>query len=220
MDELHDHLVDTERRLAEEKGAILRASPLAGPCQREAYAFAYVRAERAGVKALTQSLAALNGLPLQLDVHPEMMGKNREPIKRWIKTGKDKADAGDFGNDFMHALTRVAVQDGWTSPAFHHLSSRIVQLFCELACLINAAYFCSWLSENQVESVELTAPGDLHQTVMELAALMRSPDFIKHMRARKKAEEKRDAPPKSNGKYPNLHVIQPRDGDSPDGKRP
>ncbi len=219
-DELHDHLVDAEKRLAEEKNAILKACPLAGPCPREAYAFAYVRAERLGVKALTQRLSGLNDLPLQLDVHPEMMGANREPIKRWIKTGKDEACADDFGNDFMHALTRAAVTDGWNAPAFHNLLGRITGLFGDLACLINAAYFSSWLSENRVESVELTAPGDLQRTVMELAALMRSPDFIKRARARRRAEEKENAPPKSNGRFPNLRVVPPRDGGNPDDTRP
>ena len=216
MDELRDHLIQAEVRLAGEKNEILEAHPLSGPCNREEYAFAYVRAERLGVKAIAQRLATMNWLPLQLDVHPEMMGKNREPIKHWIKASKDEVSSEDFGNDFMHALTRVALANGWNSNPFQHLSSRITNLFGELSCLINAAYYCNWLVENNVEKIELTSPDDLHQTVTELGALLQSPSFIKHVReAKKKVAAKRAGGNlvKGNGKPPKLHIIKNHSSD-------
>lgn len=218
MDELRDHLIQAEKRLAEEKDDILQAAPLTGPCNREEYAFAYVRTERLGLKALSQKLATLDWLPLQLDVHPEMMGTNREPMKRWIKSSGNCASSADFGNDFMHALTRASIIDGWNTPRCQNLMSRITNLFCDLSCLISAAYYTNWLAEKNVEKVQLTAPDDLQQTTCELAALMQSPGFIKHIRTAKKKTAENTEPdetPPAPKKKPKLHVVKDPSGNGP-----
>ncbi len=228
IDELRAHLTLAQERLTLEKAEILKLHPLNLPYNREAYAFAYVRAERMGMEAINLRLAALAWLPMQLDTRSEMMESNRASMKRWLKSAaQSKPEAAFFGNDFMHSLTRCALRFGWNTPEVTKLTSRISNLFRDLSCLIGVAYYCNWLTEHKVESVHLSEPDNIGQTAVEFAALVQSPDFLQQLRApeqnnghkksSKKGEEKiakkeevvsRKSGLRTSKKRPTLRVIE------------
>jgi hypothetical protein len=59
IDSLKTHLDNAKELLSLEKAAILELSPLPDNFKREEYAFAYVRAERLGMKAINRRLAEI-----------------------------------------------------------------------------------------------------------------------------------------------------------------
>ena len=230
IDQLRAQLSLAQERLALEKNTILKLDPLRDPitlhATREAYAFAYVRAERLGMHIINLGLSELSWLPMQLDTRTEMMSEDRGDMKRWLKaTTPDQPNAAIFGNDFMHALTRCAMQHGWEEENFTRLALRIAELFRELSCLIGVAYYCNWLAENNLDQIMLSNPDDLNQTAIECAAFIRSPDLHTYLRAPEQNNHTASAtakpaktmvrarPPRQRAE---LYVIQGSGGFQPD----
>lgn len=186
LEELRAHLQEAQQRLTREKHAILHSfgkdSPLEKFADREAYAFAYRRAERVGMEVLQRRLEELSWLPVRLDTSAEKLKHHRAALKSWLKADTATTPVAAFGNEFMHALTRCALMCGWDSTAFARLAARIAHLFCELSCLVGAIYYCNLLAESRTASVPLRDPTHLGQTVAEMATLMRLPSFLKELR--------------------------------------
>src|ERR1700679_3622361 len=112
-------------------------------------------------------------------------------MKSWLTSAFDiKPDSQQFGNDFIHALTRCSLERGNNNPLFFKLSNRISNLFRDLSCLIGLIYYCTWLTENNIEAVGLTDPQDLNRTAEEIAELIQSPEIYRHIRAKEQNDEK------------------------------
>ncbi len=75
LDELRTHLNDAKERISLEKQEILKLHPLDDSFSREEYAFAYIRAERFGMRAINRKLAEIAWLPMQLDPKAEIMAE-------------------------------------------------------------------------------------------------------------------------------------------------
>lgn len=194
LEKLRVHLASAKERLAHEKHDILTGHPLPADFNREAYAFAYVRAERMGMKAINRRLSEIEWLPMQLDAKAEIVSENRSAMKRWLASPVAAApDAEEFGNDFMHALTRCAMLHDWDDPELQRLSSRIANLFRDLSCLIGIVYYCTWLAENRIDGVTVSEPENLMKTAEEIAILMQSPEIYRYLRAQEQNDEKRRA---------------------------
>jgi len=219
LDELRAHLGYAKDKLSREKIEILGLNPLTDDFNREEYAFAYVRAERLGMRAINRRLSEIDWLPMQLDAKSEIVPENRSSMKRWLTAAlASKPDADEFGNDFMHALARCGLAFGWDHAEFIKLASRIANLFRDLSCLIGIVYYCTWLAENRVEDIKLSNPEDLGKTAEEIATLMQSPEIFRYMRAPEQNDEKTGkAKSRAGGaagergaakKRPVLHVIE------------
>jgi hypothetical protein len=191
LDDLRKHLNDAKDRISLEKQDILKLNPLTDKFNREEYAFAYMRAERLGMRAINRKLAEIAWLPMQLDPKAEILADNHSSMKRWLTSAViGKPDAEIFGNDFIHALARGGLKFGWDSPELIKLASRISNLFRDLSCLIGLIYYCTWLMENSVEDVTLSNPDDLARTAEEIAALIQSPELYRVLRAKEQDVEK------------------------------
>jgi hypothetical protein len=216
LDELREHLSYAKDKLSREKIEILGLNPLKNDFSREEYAFAYVRAERLGMRAINRRLSEIDWLPMQLDAKSELAPENRTSMKRWLTSAfSRKPDSDEFGNDFMHALARCGLAFGWDHPEFIKLAARIANLFRDLSCLIGIVYYCTWLAENRVEDIKLSNPEDLGKTAEEIATLMQSPEIFRYMRAPEQNDEQRAAKAKARGgeakKRPILRVIENED---------
>ncbi|MFY9288686.1 MAG: hypothetical protein WAO98_09320 [Alphaproteobacteria bacterium] len=214
-DELRAHLDHAKENLSLEKQTILKLHALGEGFNREEYAFSYVRAERVGMRMINRRLAEIAWLPMQLDPRSEILSEDRQSMKRWLTSAISRAPASDeFGNDFMHALTRCALKHGWESPTFIKLGTRIANLFRDLSYLIGLIYYCSWLSENNIEEVELSDPDNLAVTAEEITALLQSPEIYRFLKAQEQNDEKdrkkkKSALPKPSKKSrPALRVIE------------
>lgn len=225
LDQLRKHLEHAKSRLSLEKAEIIKLHPLPETFNREEYAFAYVRAERLGMRAINRRLAEISWLPMQLDPRTEIMSESRSSMKRWLMSALSSApDSDEFGNDFMHALTRCGMEQGWESPDFIHLTKRIANLFRDLSCLIGLIYYCSWLSENRVDEIYATDPDNLNRTAEEVAALIQSPEILRLIRAREQDTDKivptkKLQPSTTKKARPALYVIPKTplfDGFTPD----
>jgi hypothetical protein len=126
------------------------------------------------------------------------------------------ADAEEFGNDFIHALTRCSLRFGWEDSEVNQLAARIAVLFRDLSCLIGLVYYCTWLNDNDIAAVEVSNPSDLCGTVEEIAALIESPELMRHIRAREQDDNKQARTPSPKTEInrrpprtskPSLHVI-------------
>jgi hypothetical protein len=190
IDTLRTHLDHAKERLSSEKAEILKLYPLETPFSREEYAFVYVRAERLGMRAINRRLAEIAWLPMQLDPRSEIMSESRSSMKRWVTAALAGAPGSEeFGNDFMHALARCGLSSGWDSPDFIKLAGRVANLFRDLSCLIGLIYYCTWLSENSIEALELSDPTDLNRTAEEIAILLQSPEIYRYLRAQEQNDD-------------------------------
>src|ERR1700733_11373008 len=130
LDQLRAHLSHAKENLSREKSEILALHSLKDGFNREEYAFAYVRAERVGMRAINRRLSEIDWLPMQLDTRSELETASRSSMKRWLTASfTSKPDSDQFGNDFMHALTRCGLTLGWDDPEFLKLTARISNLF-------------------------------------------------------------------------------------------
>ena len=82
------------------------------------------------------------------------------------------------------------MKHGWEHPEIIRLSSRVANLFRDLSCLIGLIYYCTWLTENSVEEVQLSNPDDLTRSAEEIAALIQSPELYRYLRAKEQDTEK------------------------------
>ncbi len=215
LDELREHLGHAKEKLAREKVALLHSHPLKDNFNREEYAFAYVRAERMGMRAINRRLSEIEWLPMQLDARSEVISENRSSMKRWLNSVfAGQPDADEFGNDFMHALARCGLTHGWDHPEFIKLASRVANLFRDLSCLIGIVYYCTWLAENRVEDIRLSSPEDLVKTAEEISTLVQSPEIYRYLRApeqdvaKKPRAQGRKKIEKPEKKRPALRVIE------------
>ena len=217
IEALRLHLDHAKTRLTREKAAILTALPLPLEFSREEYAFAYVRAERMGMKAINDELSEISWLPMQLDPSSEVLVEGRNAMKKWLNADTaTQPDSDIFGNDFMHALTRSGMLQGWEAPEFGKLSRRIGHLFRDLSCLIGVIYYCTWLTEHGVMEIRLSKPEDIRRTAEEIAILLQSPEIFQQLKAPE--QDDRNNPTESKVVYrgkeerrksprPNLHII-------------
>jgi len=216
IDELRTHLNHAKEKLSSEKQKILGLHPINAALNREEYVFGYVRAERTGMRAINRRLAEIAWLPMQLDPRSEIMGDDRHSMKRWLTSaviGMPNADI--FGNDFMHALTRCGLKFGWDHSEFIKLNARIANLFRDLSCLIGLIYYCSWMSDNNIDTLQLSNPEDLNRTAEEIAALLQSPEIYRYLRAQEQNDEKKSTRGKKRAiekpakkERPSLRVIE------------
>ncbi|MDX2028513.1 MAG: hypothetical protein SFW62_07750 [Alphaproteobacteria bacterium] len=215
IDDLRKHLEGAKDRLTREKADILNLHPLVDDFCREEYAFDYVRAERIGLKIINRRLAEIAWLPLQLDPRTEILSESRQSMKRWLTSAFAVKPASEqFGNDFIHALTRCAMEHGGEHPNFMKLAGRIANLFRDLSCLVGLIYYCSWLSENKIEGVQLSNIDNLSHTAEEIATLVQSPEIYRYLRAQEQNDEKVEKAKKSASvkpvkkSRPTLRVIE------------
>jgi hypothetical protein len=212
LEHLGEHLTSAKERLSLEKKDILDSHAVPQGTSREAYAFAYLRAERVGMEAINNRLAEIAWLPMQLDPQAEVVSENRASMKRWVRAmGSDRPGADEFGNDFIHALTRSALCHGWEDIATRSIMSRIANLFRDLSCLIGMIYYTTWLAEREVEGIALTDPDDLNCSVIEIAAIVQSPELHKALRLRaeeiRKAKKQKKLESSSAKNQPRLRLI-------------
>src|SRR5580704_187216 len=199
LDELREHLSNAKEKLSREKSDILKLNPLKDDFNREEYAFAYVRAERLGMRAINRRLSEIDWLPMQLDAKTEILSESRSSMKRWLTSAlASKPDSDEFGNDFMHSLARCGLAFGWDHAEFIKLASRVANLFRDLSCLIGIVYYCTWLAENRVEDIRLSNPEDLSKTAEEIAALMQSPEIYRYLRAPEQNDEREQVKKRGN----------------------
>lgn len=192
LEELGEHLSIAKEALSHEKKEIMKRDLLKPGYNREEYAFAYLRAERMGMQAINVRLSEIAWLPMQLDPQSELVAENRNPMKKWLTSLGSKAPtAEEFGNDFIHALARSAINHGWDNPATKKMLIRVANLFRDLSCLIGMIYFTTWLAERDVEGIALSDPEDLYSSVIEIAAIVQSPEL--HKALQKRADEVRKA---------------------------
>jgi hypothetical protein len=222
LDELRQHLSHAKERLSREKSDILHLHPLADGFNRQEYVFAYVRAERLGMRAINRRLSEIEWLPMQLDAQTEVVSENRSSMKRWLNSALAGTPGSDeFGNDFMHSLARCGLQFGWDHPEFIKLASRVANLFRDLSCLIGIVYYCTWLAENRVEDIKLTNPEDLGRTAEEISILIQSPEIYRYLRAPEQNDESGLKSKRGKEKKrPSLRVIENDNFFDPFGPEP
>jgi hypothetical protein len=109
-------------------------------------------------------------------------------MKKWLGTSMSgQPDSTIFGNDFVHALTRVALTNGWESPELRSTAFRIGGLFHDLSCLIGMVYYGVWMAENGITEVPVTDPYDLGRTAREISDMARSPEIARLLVEREQA---------------------------------
>jgi hypothetical protein len=201
INDLRTHLENAKQRLSHEKAEILKLNALPDGFNRDEYAFAYLRAERMGLRAINRRLSGIAWLPMQLDPKAELMADNRTSMKRWLTSAiHSKPDSEDFGNDFMHALARTGLAHGWDGAPTITLMARIANIFRDLSCLVGIIYYCTWLMENRIEDVPVSNPDDLNHTAEEIAAMMQSPELYRRLRALEQDDEREAATKKRSSK--------------------
>jgi hypothetical protein len=175
--ELRVRLMAVKDRLSRERVSIFAQFPPTQPrfdkAGREAYGFAYIRAERLGVRAIRHRMEELTWLPAQIDTSTEITADIRDKLAHWIKTGDMVApDMKVFGNDFIHALARCLLTADADSPGFRQLTDRIALLFRDLAYLVSSIHCCNIFKELEIDSVHLSAPHDLGKIALDLTATL------------------------------------------------
>ena len=172
LDELRVHLNRARESLGIEKASVIGLNPVKIDNNREAYLFAYRRAETLGFKHIQRRLRDFYWLPMQLDPKSEMVGDKREAMKGWLKSDQNSQPSSDqYGNDFIHALTRTALLYGFEDNRFKALMDRVANLFRDLSCLVGVVYYCSFLEENHINAAGLSDSENLEITARELAIL-------------------------------------------------
>jgi hypothetical protein len=209
LGDLHKHFEQARDKLAQDRQDILTTSPLPDDFDHDKYGFSYMRAERIGMDAITDRLKEVAWLPMQLDPKSEIMLENRTAMKRWLgASGTGQPDGTDFGNDFIHALTRTAMNDGWHSNELRVLAMRISDLFHDLSCLIGLIYYGVWMSENGIDGLPITNPQDLERTAQEISLMTRSPQVAELMKKRRLLDgDRKTAPATKRKAKPDLRVI-------------
>jgi hypothetical protein len=206
LDDLQKQFELAREKLSLLRSEIFSSSPLPSGFSREAYAFSYLRAERLGVGVIQNCLKGLSWLPMQLDPEAEIMLANNALLKRWIASSlSNQPDGFTFGNDFIHALTRVAINHGWESYEFRRMALCIGELFHDLSCLIGLIYYGVWMAENGISGVSLTYPYDLEHMAKEISNITVSPEVSKYLATRKKSLSGKKCGKKD---HPALHVVQ------------
>lgn len=198
-----------KERLARERINIFEQFPLAqvdfDKPTREAYGFAYIRAERLGVKAIHRRMAEVSWLPAQIDTSTDITPDTREKIAGWVKNGEGAPPGTDiFGNEFIHVLSRCLMVSDSDSNAFHRLADRIAILFRDLAFLVSSIHCCNIFREMQIEYLQLTAPNDLGRVALDLTSTLEGIALLHS--GERKAEVNENKP---SGKAAHLRLVVP-----------
>ncbi len=203
LDDLQLIFGATRERLSRERGEILSLAPLPPGFNPDSYSFAYLRAERFGLDAILERLKEVAWLPLHIDPQAEFLQGNKGAMKKWLAAPTPEApSASHFGNDFAHALTRVALIFGWESAEFHSAASRLGTLFHDLSCLIGLIFYGTWMAENRIPGLVVSDPSDLGLLAKELSALALPPP-----QSGNETNEKQGKTGRRRGK-PHLRVIE------------
>ncbi len=215
LDDLQKHFDEARDKLSQDRQKLLVIEPLPEGFSPDSYGFSYLRAERIGLSVITQSLEEVSWLPMRLDPQAELLLENKIAMKKWLGSASPAQPNSDvFGNDFIHALTRVAMTQGWQSDEFRATAKRIGALFHDLSCLIGLIYYGVWMAENGIAGLPITNPDDLALTAQEICLLTRSPEVarILYQRALARYEER---PTETNKKKtrPSLRVVKSGEGD-------
>ena len=214
LDDLQAQFEIAREKLACDRTEILAAAPLPQDFSRDAYGFSYIRAERLGLDAVMEHLDEVSWLPMHLDPETEFLLDSKASIKKWLRSSASgQPDSAIFGNDFVHALTRVALTNGWKSPEFRSMARRIGGLFRDLSCLVGLIYYGVWMTENGIMGVPISTPFNLRRTAKEISDLTRSPEIALFLAQRAGALLK-EAPPKTRSR-PALRVIENTNWDAP-----
>jgi hypothetical protein len=207
LDDLQAQFEIAREKLSRSRAEILAAAPLPHGFSRDAYGFSYIRAERLGLDAVLEQLDEISWLPMHLDPETEFLLESKTAIKKWLRSdASEQPDSAVFGNDFVHALTRVALTSGWAGPEFRSMAQRIGGLFHDLSCLIGLIYYGVWMAENGILGVPVSDPSDLKRTAKEISDLTRSPEVALYL-ARHEAAFFEESPPKKRA-GPSLRVIE------------
>jgi hypothetical protein len=214
LEDLQAHFEIAREKLSHDRAEILAAAPLPKDFCRDTYGFSYIRAERLGLTAVLEQLDEVSWLPMHLDPETEFLLENKTAIKKWLRSSvSGQPDSAIFGNDFVHALTRVALKNGWESPALYSMAARIGGLFHDLSCLIGLIYYGVWMAENSILSVPVSDPHNLERTAKEISDIMRSPEIALLLAQRELDSLHKGAPKKRGG--PKLRVIENTHWDEP-----
>ncbi|MGB9152040.1 MAG: hypothetical protein WCD70_03020 [Alphaproteobacteria bacterium] len=209
LGDLQKHFEQARDKLSHDRQEILAISPLPEDFSRDEYSFSYMRAERIGMDVINHSLKEVAWLPMQLDPQSEILLENRGAVKKWLASAITGQPNGDvFGNDFIHALTRTALTEGWNSTDFRALAMRIGELFHDLSCLIGLIYYSVWMSENGIEGLPISNPDDLERTAQEISLLTRSPEVAQLLKKRKQVVQEQKNHASGKKSRPILHVIE------------
>ena len=207
LDDLQMRFEVAREKLSHDRAEILAAAPLSPDFSRDAYGFSYIRAERLGLDAVMEQLDEVSWLPMRLDPETEFLLDSKASIKKWLRSSTPgQPDSDVFGNDFVHALTRVALTSGWKSPEFRLMARRIGGLFRDLSCLIGLIYYGVWMAENGIMGVPVSDPSDLGRTAKEFSDLTHSPEIALFITQRGGGTTKDCSSKKGPG--PALRVIE------------
>lgn len=185
IDEFKAHLDRVQERLVTEKQSITDCAQIPENMPREAYAFAYLRAERMALRSVTRRMEALSWLPLHINPRLDLQDSRRESMKRWIKAEvPGPPDGCTFGNDMIHALTRCGVAHGWDSAETAHTSMRIASVFQDMACLVALIQYCIWLNDKGLAGIALTDPDNLSLSLCDIVSFIHTPALYNYLRSR------------------------------------
>ncbi|MBI1273010.1 MAG: hypothetical protein GC131_02860 [Alphaproteobacteria bacterium] len=213
IDEVRGLLMAAKERIAGEREAILAAHSLSADCSRDEYAFAYMQAERMGMRAIRHQLDELAWLPTRLDPDGEVGGAGdgntavREQMRAWITRGRNNEDgqhgiapdAMIFGNDFIHALTRCGLATGPAKTRMRAMATRIGTLFHDLSLLVSSLHCCNTLREFNIDYIELSDPQDQVSIAQELAMVAdylvsEAEALVEQQKAETRAAQKKSVP--------------------------
>lgn len=210
--ELKGRLAAARERLAHERLTIFEQFPLAtatfDKTSREAYGFAYLRAERLGMKAIKRRMDEVSWLPARVDASSELSADTREKLARWVRQGTAAVpDMHSFGNEFFHTLTRCLIVADPDSAAFRNLADRIALLFRDLAYLVAAIHCCNLFKELGVDRLHLTAPQDLGKIALDLIATLESLTVV----GNEESPDVTELAPANESAAPYLRLVPPVD---------
>jgi hypothetical protein len=209
LDDLQKQFELARERLSVARAEILTSAPLLQDFSHDMYTFSYLRAERMGLSVISHYLNELSWLPMRLDPETEVSLGNKAAMKKWLgSSSQNQPDSLCFGNDFIHALTRVALASGWQSPEFRQTALRIGELFRDLSCLIGLIYYSVWMAENGITGVVVNNPYDLEHMAKEISDITLSPEVAQLLAQHN--QKGADTPKKTI----TLHVIDNADGGS------
>ncbi|MEJ0061909.1 MAG: hypothetical protein WDO70_01545 [Alphaproteobacteria bacterium] len=214
--DLRARLMAAKDRLAVERLSIFALYPLEDEYNREEYAFAYIRAERLGIKTIQRRMAEISWLPAKLDTSTDLTADTRDRLAHWVKHGENiKPDAAVFGNEFLHCLARCMLHHGPDSAEFKGLADRIALLFRDLSYLIASIHCCSMFKELGLEHVRLTAPNDLGKIAFDLTITLETIAMMHGGEAGEVNQNTPQAAPAHHEPPPYLRLVEPERADRP-----
>ncbi|MER2520508.1 MAG: hypothetical protein ABTQ34_07460 [Bdellovibrionales bacterium] len=191
LDDFKTHLDRVQTKLAAEQQSIVNYAVLPADMPREAYAFAYLRAERIAFKIINRRLEALSWMPIQLNPRFDAQDSRRESMKKWIKTElAGPPDACSFGNDLFHALARCGIAYGWDGAECSYTATRISTLLQDMACLVALMQYSIWLHEKGIAGMALTDPDNLSLCLCDIVSFIHTSALYNYLRSRDEEAER------------------------------